>query len=50
MPNSPCLCVTAKRRRDVCTCWKANALARGMIINFIVEAGVSRLKLPPSPE
>jgi hypothetical protein len=31
-------------------CRKANALARWTLINFIVAAGVSRLKLPPSPE
>jgi hypothetical protein len=35
----------AKLLRDVCTCRKANALARRTPINFIVAAGVSRLKL-----
>jgi hypothetical protein len=37
----------AKRLRDVCTCRKANALARRTPINFIVAADVSRLKLSP---
>ena len=37
--------VMAKRLCDVCTCRKANALARRTPINFIVAADVSRLKL-----
>ena len=36
----------AKRLRDVCTCRKANTLARRTLINFIVSADVSQLKLP----
>jgi len=34
-----------KRLRDVCACRKANALARRTLVNFIVAAGMSRLKL-----
>jgi hypothetical protein len=37
--------VMAKRLRDVCPYRKANALARRTPRNFIVAAGVSRLKL-----
>jgi hypothetical protein len=37
----------AKRLRDVCTCRKANALESRTLIDFIVAADVSRLKLLP---
>jgi hypothetical protein len=38
----------AKRLRDVCTCRKANRSGKRTLINFIVAADVSRLKLSPA--